>query len=168
MIPSFLLQKEQINFEKKAVKNNLSFVDKTMKNVATFITASFSQNYTSRKSGLLQTTDPRAKVIFMMCFIVLISFTHSILTQSIIFILIFFLYIFSRLTLISAYKKIFVIGFLFGFLIFIPASLNIFTHGHPFIILMSFSGEHKWWIYEIPKEISITFEGIQVVFEINP
>jgi cobalt/nickel transport system permease protein len=32
---------------------------------------------------------------------------------------------------------------------------------------MRFSEEHKWWIYKIPKEISITFEGIQVVLKLT-
>jgi cobalt/nickel transport system permease protein len=167
MIPSFLLQKEQTNFENKAVKNKLSFVDKTIKNAATFITTSFSQYYTSHKTGLLQSIDPRVKVSFMLCFVVLINLTHAITAQLILFLIIFLLYILSKLKVIRAYKKIALIGFLFGFLIFVPASLNIFTNGQSLITLFSFSKEHQWWIYKIPKEITITLEGIYTVLRLT-
>ncbi len=167
MIPSFLLQKEQINFEKKIVKNNLSFAEKTTRNVATFITNSFSRYYTSCKTGLLQSVDPRVKVSFMLCFVLLISLTHANIVHLVIFLIILFFYILSRIKLISVYKKIALIGFLFGFLIFVPASLNIFTNGQPLITLFSFSKEHQWWIYKIPKEITITREGIYAILRLT-
>jgi len=167
MIPSFLLQKESIEPEKEAVKVKLSFVDKTMKNVSAFITASFSRYYTSHKKGLLQAVDPRVKVIFMLCFVVLINLTHAVESHLFLFLIILLFYILSRLKLMSAYKKILLIGFVFGFLIFAPASLNIFTKGQSLLTLFKFSTGHQWWIYKIPKEIAITKEGIITVFTLT-
>jgi cobalt/nickel transport system permease protein len=167
MIPEFLLQKEKKKFENEAVKYKLSFIDKTMKNVASFITASFLQYHTSKKKGLLQFVDPRVKVFFMICFIVIINFTHNILGQFILFSIIFLFSILSRIKLVSLYKKAALVGFFFGFLVFVPACVNIFTEGRPFVTLFTFSKEHHWWIYTIPKEIYITREGILIVLKLT-
>lgn len=167
MIPEFLLQKEKTKFEDEAVKYKLSFIDKTMKNAASFITASFSQYHSSKKNGLLQFVDPRVKVFIMICFTVTINLSHNILSQFILFSIIFSFSILSKVKLVSLYKKAVLLGFVFGFLVFVPACLNIFTEGHPFVTLLTFSKEHQWWIYTIPKEIYITREGILVVLKLT-
>jgi len=163
MIPPFLLQKEQIDIKNEAVKNKLSFIDATMKNVASFITTTFLQYYTSKKGGLLQAVDARVKVAFMLSLAVIINLTQNITAQLILFFLIFLLSVFSKLKLVSIYKKALLTGFFFGFLVFVPACLNLFTKGHPIVLLFNFSKEHQWWIYKIPKEIYITQEGLMMV-----
>jgi len=163
MIPPFLLQKEQFNVENEAIKNKLSFIDKTMKNVASFITTSFLQYYTSKKGGLLQSVDARVKVAFMLSLAVIINLTQNIPAQLFLFFVIFLLSVFSKLRLVSIYRKALLAGFFFGFLVFIPASLNIFTNGQPIVMLYSFSNDHQWWIYKIPKDIYITREGLIMV-----
>jgi cobalt/nickel transport system permease protein len=167
MIPTFLLQKEAFDPKKEAVKVKLSFIDRTMKNVSAFVTASFSKYYTSHYKGMFQSLDPRVKVIFMLCFIVLVNLTHAVLSHFLLFLVILLFYILSRLKLINAYKKILMVGFVFGFLIFVPASLNIVTRGQVLFTLLKFSQEHHWWIYKIPKEISITYEGTIIVLTLT-
>ena len=166
MIPLFLLQKEK-NKPEKNVKYKLSFIDKTMKNAASFVTASFSQYYTSKKNGFLQSVDPRVKVFFMLCFVVIINLTHNITSHCVLFFIIFIYSILSRIKLLSLYKKAALMAFFFGFLVFVPASLNVFTKGHPVLTLLTFSKENQWWIYKIPKEIYISYEGIIVVFKLT-
>jgi len=167
MIPPFLLQKEQINSENEDVKYKLSFIDHTMKNVASFITTSFLQYYTSKKEGYLQAIDARVKVAFMLSLAVIINLSQNIIAQSVLFFVIFLLSVSSKLKPVSIYKKAFLTGFFFGFLVFVPACLNLFTKGHPIITLLSFSKEHQWWIYKIPKEIYITREGLYLVFRLT-
>lgn len=163
MIPPFLLQKEYIDVENEVVKNKLTFIDKTMKNVASFITTSFLQYYTSKKRGLLQAVDARVKVAFMLNLAVIINLTQNFTVQFILFFVIFLLSVFSKLKLVSIYKKALLTGFFFGFLVFVPACLNLVTKGYPVLSLFSFSKEHQWWMYKIPKEIYITREGLIVV-----
>jgi len=163
MIPSFLLQKEHINVENEVAKNKLSFIDKTMKSVASFITTTFLQYYTSKKGGVLQAIDARVKVAFMLSMVVIINLTQNIRAQFILFFVIFLLTAFSKLSPVSIYKKALLTGFFFGFLVFVPACLNLFTKGHPVVTLFSFSNVHQWWIYKIPKEIYITREGLMMV-----
>ena len=167
MIPEFLLQKEQINSGNEVVKYKLSFIDKTMKNAASFITTSYSQHFASKREGLLQAVDARVKVAFMLSLAVVINLTQNIIAQLILFLMIFLFSILSKLKLVSIYKKALLIGFIFGFLVFVPACLNIFTKGHRVVSLLTFSDVHQWWIYKIPKEIYITREGLIVVLRLT-
>ncbi len=167
MIPEFLLQKEKTPSENEPVKYKLSFIDKTMKNTASFITTSFTHYHTSKKPGLLQSVDSRVKVFFMIGFIVIINLTHNIAAQFTLCSIIFLTGIVSGIKLTRLYKKVALIGLVFGFLIFVPACLNIFTNGQPLITLLTFSKEHQWWIYKIPKEIYITREGVWLVLKLT-
>jgi len=163
MIPSFLLQKEPNLAESKPVKNNLSFLDNTAKNASSFVLSSIYQQYTSQSKGLLQYIDSRVKVVFLILYILVINISHIYINQLIISIFVLFMYILSKINILKSYKKILFLGFFFGFLIFVPASLNIFTKGETLISLIQFSGKSGWWIYSLPNEISITREGIYLV-----
>jgi cobalt/nickel transport system permease protein len=163
MIPAFLLRKE--TFESSNVPKRIrdSFIDKTLKHIANFISSVFFQWEISGKSGFLQRLDSRTKVIFMFIFIMAISLTQSLSDQLIIAALLLILCLFSAVNLFQLYKKVLPIGFLFGFLIFLPAALSIFTKGHAVFTLIRFDRPYHFWIYNLPAEITITSEGIRVV-----
>ena len=117
----------------------------------------------SARSGLLQKIDSRVKVIALLLFIVLISITHSLQIQFTLFILFFLLSLLSKMNVLYLYKRVAIIGFFFGFLIFIPASLNLFTKGETVFNLIHFSRPRQLWIYTIPQIISVTKEGLMLV-----
>jgi cobalt/nickel transport system permease protein len=167
MIPSFLLQKELIQKNTEVESKKLTFIDKTIKNAAAFVSATFLQWQTAKRNGLLQSLDSRVKVIFLLLYIITISVTVSIAVQCIIAILILLLCIVSKLDIIHLYKRILAAGFIFGFLIFIPASLNVFTSGENVFTIVRFSHSHSWWIYKIPQEIAVTREGIITVLRLT-
>lgn len=163
MIPEFLLRKETL-VNAGGVKNTGgSFIDKTIKHLAAFISSIFFQWESFSKNGLLQRLDSRVKVIFMFLLIIIISLTHSLADQLIITTLLIILSLLSAVSIFGLYKKVLSIAFLFGFLIFLPASLNIFTKGQTAFTLMHFNKALHFWIYTIPEEISVTREGIRVV-----
>lgn len=163
MIPSFLIETETIDAAGSNGKNRHVFIDKTIGNTAAFVSSTFFQWKSSVQSGLLQKTDSRAKVVALLLFIVLISITHSLQIQLAFAILFFLLSLLSKMNVLQLYKKVAVIGFFFGFLIFIPASLNIFTKGETVFRLVHFANPHQFWIYNIPQEISVTKEGLMLV-----
>jgi cobalt/nickel transport system permease protein len=167
MIPSFLLQKENFEYKDLAESKRLSFIDKTIKNAAAFISVTFLQWQSAKRIGFLQLFDSRIKVLFLLLFIILISITSSISCHFIIAFIFFLLSLFSKLNIIHIYKRVLAVGFIFGFLIFIPASLNIFTKGENTFVIYRFSQPHNWWIYHIPQEISVTNEGIRSVIRLT-
>lgn len=167
MIPSFLLEKENWQSDYLAKSKNQSYIDKTIKNAAKFISATLTQWQFANKKGFFQLIDIRVKVVFLLLFITFISVSISITCQTIIAAAIFALCILSKVDLLFIYKRAIFFGFIYGFLIFIPASLNIFSKGENFITLLSLNQEHNWWIYSVPKEIAITYQGIITVVRLT-
>jgi cobalt/nickel transport system permease protein len=167
MIPPFLLQQENTETETKAARHKLSFIDRTMRNMATFISTSFYQWHTSNSSGLLQGIDPRVKVLFLLGCILLVNLSHSIAAQSAVAVFILLLYVFSGINVISVYQKILVTGFLFGFLIFAPSALNTFTKGEILFTLWRFPHAYTWWVYRVPEVIAVTREGLFFVLKLT-
>ena len=162
MIPGFLLQNE--NSGPRGPKGkSLSFIDRTIKGMVSFVSVTFLQWQLSGRKGFLQKRDSRVKVIFMLLYLILISLVHAVFLQFILFFILFFLSISSRVDVFPFYRKIILVGFFFGFLIFAPALLNIFAPGKPVLTLFRFSGARHFWIYTVPPEIAITREGILLV-----
>ncbi len=69
----------------------------------------------------------------------------------------------ARVNLIKFYKKIFFLGFIFGFLIALPSALNVITHGKVLVPIITLSKAYDFWVYHIPEVIGFTGEGISVV-----
>jgi cobalt/nickel transport system permease protein len=55
------------------------------------------------------------------------------------------------------------LAFIFGFLVVLPASLNIITPGKIIFNLVTFEKPSHFWIYNIPQNIGFTENGLQVV-----
>jgi len=165
-LPKFLTANEirspQYNGNHKQV---LPFIDRTIRNVASVIKSVYYQNETASKAGLLQKINARAKVIFLFGFIILVSFIRQIPSQLLISALVFVLFIFSRINIISIYKKILLLGFIFGFLIIAPAALNLVSDGKIIFNLIHFKSAHHFWVYNIPANVGITKEGCLVVIK---
>jgi cobalt/nickel transport system permease protein len=163
-IPSFLLTKEprQKNIV-SAEKHSFSFIDRTLKNIAGFIGSGYQQRETAARKGLLRQIDARVKVVVLAMYTLLISFISYLPLQLVISAYILLLYILSRVPLLAVYKKVFVYSFVFGFLVFAPAALNLVTGGEIVFSILKLQSAHHWWIYHLPAEIGITSEGITVV-----
>jgi cobalt/nickel transport system permease protein len=166
-LPTFLLKNENrsehIHDKKKQV---LPFIDNTLKNVAGFIKTVYVQSDTVSKKGLMQQLNARVKVIFLLTFILLISFSKQIPQQLLLTGLLISLYFLSRINLAEVYKKIILLGFFFGFLIIAPASLNLVTDGKIIFTFIRLNSAYRFWIYQIPETIGITYEGCIVVLKL--
>jgi cobalt/nickel transport system permease protein len=76
---------------------------------------------------------------------------------------IFLLYIIAKLKISQVYRKIFFLVFIFGFIVVLPASLNVITPGKIIFNLITFNKPSHFWIYNIPQNIGFTVDGFQVV-----
>jgi len=165
MIPEFLKTKQSIQI--KNPDNAHKFIDKTIKKAASVILEFNAINYLFNKKGFLQLIDARIKFICLLSSITLISINHNLLSQFIILFLISLYAILSNLNPIKIYKKALIPAFIFGFLVFLPSSLNIFVDGKPLFLLFNFKVNYKFIIYNIPQKIFITYEGIIFVIKIT-
>ncbi len=140
-----------------------SFIDKGLKHVAGVVNTGYSQWEAAAKEGPLQRLDARVKVFFFLFFIVIISLKKEVYAEVAISAFIFLLAAISRINLFRFYKRALFFGFIFGFLVALPASLSSITGGEIAVPLITFPKAYDFWIYHIPANIAITKEGLHVV-----
>jgi cobalt/nickel transport system permease protein len=61
------------------------------------------------------------------------------------------------------YRKIFLLAFIFGLLVVLPASLNVITPGKIIFNIITFNKPSHFLIYNIPQNIGVTINGLNVV-----
>src|SRR4030042_4562938 len=129
-LPSFLLNTpSSVPPKRGGGKINISYLDKGIESFAGVLKEGYTQWELASKKGFFHELDNRIKVVFWLFFIIIISLKKEILPELGIFFTVFTLVVLSRVNLITFYKKIFFLGFFFGFLLSLPSSLNVITHG---------------------------------------
>lgn len=141
----------------------MSFIDSGISHLGRVIKTGYIQLEFASKNGFFQRLDARIKVLFLVFFIIIVSLKREIVPEIGIAISIFVLAVLSRLNLLSFYKKVISLGFIFGFLIALPAAFNVITKGEIILPLLHISRSYDFWIYHVPETIGITREGISGV-----
>jgi cobalt/nickel transport system permease protein len=162
-VPSFLLQEELPFLEAShAGRLRRSFMDVTLNQVARLIKLIHMQAGDGSGQTAASTMNPLVKVISFVYLIVVISLTHRIVPQTVITAFILLLYAVSAVNILFVYRKILQIVLFFGLIVFLPATLNVFSPGDIIIPLFSSVKPHHLWIYTIPAQIGITEEGCRL------
>ena len=124
-----------------------------------FLNAAFIQAKSAGYDGLLQKTDSRIKVLFLIIFVVIISLKKDITSELVIGLFLLVLCLTSRLALASLYKRILLLGFVFGFLMSLPCTLNLLLPGRIILSLFTFPYPVSLMGHSLPETIGITREG---------
>lgn len=161
-VPSFLKKPPSLSFPKPSgQRQKVSFIEKGINYLAEIIETAYAQWELASREGLLQKFDARFKVFFLLFFIFIISLKHRFAVMADLGIFFFILVMLSKLNLIDFYKRVFILSFFFGFLVTLPATFNFINKGKVILPLFSLSQPYTFWIYQIPKEVGLTQEGLQ-------
>jgi cobalt/nickel transport system permease protein len=144
-------------------RSSLTFLDLTLHKAAKVLQSIHMQGRSASGNNIICKLNPIVKVLAFIYLIVIISLAGHITSQAIVTLAIVIMYVIAKVNLLSVYGKIISVAFLFGFLIFLPATLNVITPGPVIINLMSFDHDRQVWIYHIPANIGFTLEGCRVV-----
>lgn len=162
-IPTFLLSSSNPALMTGGGGADLSYLDKGIRSFTALFTEGYAQWELSSQRSFLHDLDARIKIVFWMLLIVVISLKRAVLPEAVIFIFIFTIAALCRLNLIAFYKKVLMLGFIFGFLISFPSAFNIFVPGKVMMPVITLSRTYDFWIYHIPQVIGITDRGISLV-----
>ena len=163
-IPRFLLEKQASHaFVESREKIKISFIEKGITKMADVIKSGYIQWETASMDGFFQKIDARIKVLFLLFFVVIVSLEKEIIPEVYLGSFFFALVLISRLNMFDFYKKVFLLGFLFGFLIAIPSAFNVIVKGEIIFPVLHLAKDYHFWVYHIPAEIGITREGLHVV-----
>ena len=141
-------------------KIKTSFLEKGIHHLADIIKTGYVQGETAALDNFFQKIDARIKVLFLLVFVIIVSLKKDILSEFLIGIFVALLVIISRLNLLSFYRRVLFLGFIFGFLISLPSACNVITRGEIILPILQLSKPYSFWIYRIPAEIGITREGM--------
>jgi cobalt/nickel transport system permease protein len=163
-IPLFLLNTpSSLPPAKGGGKVSLSYLDKGVESFAGVLKEGYAQWESASGKGFFYELDTRIKVVFWLFFILVVSLKKDILPELGIFLTVFVILLSSRVNLLAFYKKVFLLGFVFGFLISLPSSLNMITHGKVIFPVIILPKTFDFWRYHIPGVIGFTAEGVSVV-----
>jgi cobalt/nickel transport system permease protein len=163
-IPLFLLNTpSSLPPAKGGGKVSLSYLDKGVESFAGILKEGYAQWESASGKGFFYELDTRIKVVFWLFFILVVSLKKDILPELGIFLTVFVILLSSRVNLLAFYKKVFLLGFVFGFLISLPSSLNVITHGKVIFPVIILPKTFDFWRYHIPGVIGFTAEGVSVV-----
>jgi len=136
------------------------YVEKTLKEITSFfLNWLFSEEIISRR-GLLQSIDPRVKVLTLGLFIVAVSLYKTIFLLLGVYLFTLFLAYFSRISLRFFLVRVWLFIPLFSGIIAVPAIFNVFVPGEPIVNLFTFKSEVILGPLKIPETISITRQGL--------
>jgi cobalt/nickel transport system permease protein len=163
-IPEYLVQtsKDHTDLQKEK-RARFAFLDKTILNSARAAKSIYVHAENASLENPVQKISPHIKLISLIYFVFIISIANHIEAQIIITLFILFLFILARLKVFEVYKKIFLLAFVFGFIIVLPASLNLVTPGKIIFNLITFNNPSHFLIYTIPSNIGFTDNGLKVV-----
>ncbi len=163
-IPSFLLnQPSPPSLKRNSGRIKVSFVEKGINHLAGVIKRGYIHSASLSENGFFQKIDPRIKILFLIFFIIIVSLKKDLLSELYVSIFVFILVLLSRLKVMTFYRRVFLFGFFFGFLIALPSAFNFITKGELILPVVKLSRPYDFWIYHVPATIGITKQGITSV-----
>ena len=163
-IPPYLIKIADDQYNLAIIKRaKLSFLDKTIINSSKAVKSIYLQAENAARDNFIHQINPNIKLISLIYMAIVISVVSNLVAQILITAFILILYIIARLKLFDVYRKIFFLAFVFGFIVVLPAALNVITPGKIIFNIIKFNKPSHFLIYDIPQNIGFTINGFQVV-----
>lgn len=141
-----------------------SFIKKTLDGIFSFFEETVTSEGFSRRKGLLQGLDPRAKLISIVALIVALSMTGDLKVLSIAYLLTLLFAYASRIGVWFFIKRVWLFIPIFAGIIALPMIFNVFLPGDTLLTLGARVGP-----FALPEMLAITKQGVMgaVVFTLR-
>ena len=137
-----------------------SFVERTIDSTARFFQEAILTEVFAGRVGLLQSLDPRVKLITVLAIIVSVSVMRSPATIWGVYGCTLLLASASSIPLGFFLKRVWLFVPLFSAVIVIPALFNLVSPGDPLWTVLRFSRSYDFGPYHIPETLAITHQGV--------
>ncbi len=139
-----------------------SVLEKGIEGIAGLIRTFYMQWESSSGKGPVQRLDPRVKVLALIYFLIIVSLKQGPTALPLILAMAVAVALAAGV-FGTIWRKVLALGFVFGFLLSLPAALNIITPGEVVIPVVRLKGPVDFWVYHIPAEIGLTRQGLRTV-----
>jgi cobalt/nickel transport system permease protein len=136
------------------------FVGKTIDGIFGFLEEAFISESFSRKSGLLQSLDPRVKLISILAVVFATSLIGDLRVLIFVYSLTLLLTYLSKIDVWFFIKRVWLFIPIFAGIIAIPMIFNIFFPGDPLIRLVHLGTGSHLGPFSLPESIFITRQGV--------
>jgi len=138
------------------------FVQKTISDIFTFFEESLLSDSIAKRKGLLQSLDPRVKLVSMVFLIFAVAMTRDIRLLAIVYVLTLFFAWASRIELGFFIKRVWVFIPIFAGIIMIPILFNVFMPGDALVTLATLGPGAHLGPFALPTAITITRQGVML------
>ena len=136
------------------------FIGRTIDEVFEFIENAFISEGFSRRKGLLQSLDPRTKLISILALIVSISLVGNLKILITVYLFFLLLAYLSKIEVGFFIKRVWLFIPIFSGIIVLPLIFNVFFPGDPLIQLISLWPGAHLGPFPLPESIYITRQGV--------
>ncbi|ABK13893.1 cobalt ECF transporter T component CbiQ [Methanothrix thermoacetophila] len=145
------------------------FVKKTIDGIIAFFQEAMTTEEISSRRGLLQSLDPRIKLISMLSLIFAISMTKNLEIIALFYLMTLIFAYLSSISIVFFVKRVWLFIPIFTGVIAIPMTLNIFLPGDVLIPLVDLGQRAHIGPFAMPESIYITSQGTRaaVLFTIR-
>lgn len=138
------------------------FVGKTIDGIFSFLQEAFVSESFSRRDGLLQSLDPRAKLISILVVIFAASLISDLKVLIFIYLLTLVFSYLSKIEILFFIKRVWLFIPIFAGIIAIPMIFNVFFPGDPLVQLAYLGPGAHLGPFSLPERIFITSQGLNM------
>jgi cobalt/nickel transport system permease protein len=161
MIPEWMKEGgDGLRFPNAKASRKKNFVQKTLSGIFSFLEEAITSEAISRKDGLLQSLDPRVKLISIIALIVAVSITHELWVLAAVYLLTLIFAYLSRIGIWLFVKRVWLFIPIFTGIIVLPMVFNVFFPGDSLVTLTVLGEGAKLGPFSLPETVSITRQGL--------
>lgn len=169
MIPNWMKETEGGSFEAppaaegksgKKKKARASFVKKTIDGVFTFFQEALVTETFTKRDGLLQSLDPRVKLISILTIVFAVSVTRDLRLLALVYLLTLLFAHLSKIEVGFFIKRVWLFVPFFAGVIVIPVIFNVFLPGDPLYHIADLPPGAHLGPWALPASIYITKQGV--------
>ena len=135
------------------------FVQKTISDIFAFVEECLVNDSIAKRNGLLQSLDPRIKLVSMIVLIFAVAMTHDIRLLAIVYVLTLVFAYLSKVELGFFLKRVWVFIPIFAGIIMVPILFNVFTPGDALVTVATLGPGAHFGPFALPPVITITVQG---------
>jgi len=136
------------------------FVGKTIDGIFGFLQEAFISESFSRRNGLLQSLDPRAKLISILAIVFATSLIGDLRVLIFVYSLTLLFSYLSKIDVLFFIKRVWLFIPIFAGIIAIPMIFNIFFPGDPLVQLVHLGAGSHLGPFSLPENIFVTRQGV--------
>lgn len=138
-------------------KKTRGWVDKTLGDITHTLEQTIFAEDLARQPGLLQSLDPRAKVVIALAFLLAISLAHNLVVILALYLITLPVAYVSHIPLGMYLKRVWVFMPFFTGVVALPALFSTFTPGTPLITLLDLASPRWYLAITVPGVITAAF-----------